>query len=55
MTDVPYSREITIIVRDELQGVLDLGNAHYAEDAVTAFLQDRIEELEAALSEEDPT
>lgn len=53
--DVPYPREVTTIVRDELQRLLDVADDPRV-DQVEWYVQRRVEELEAALSsEEDPT
>lgn len=46
--DVPYSREVTTIVRDELQRLLDMSDDLTA-DEVECYVQRRVEELELAL------
>lgn len=49
--EVPYSREVATIVRDELQRLLDMEDDG-PDDQVAAYVQRRLAELEAALSDE---
>lgn len=51
---VPYARDITIIVRDELQRLLDIEDDG-PEDQVASYVEHRLAELEAALSEKAPS